>query len=299
MEKEYLIQKWLDHDLNADDLEAFKKLEDYSALNRLSQGLDNFKAPDFEEDLQLNRITESLETKKQTQNWLKPMLRIAAIAIIVLGSFWFLNNSTDTITTTIASQKITIDLPDASQVDLNASSKLAYNKNNWNNQREVKLDGEAFFKVAKGATFDVKTSDGLVTVLGTQFNVKQRDNYFEVICYEGLVGVFYTNHKQLKLKPGDRFLVIGGEVITKSKINSKQPSWLLNESQFESMLYEHVLEEFELQYNVTFNTENINLNQLFTGNFTHNNYHIAIKSITLPLHLTYSKNNSTITLKSE
>ena len=36
MEREYLISKWLDNDLNDQELEAFKKLEDYNDLVKLS-----------------------------------------------------------------------------------------------------------------------------------------------------------------------------------------------------------------------------------------------------------------------
>jgi ferric-dicitrate binding protein FerR (iron transport regulator) len=299
MDKEYLIKKWLDHDLNVEELEAFKKLKDFDALMKLSQGLGNFKAPNFDEKHQLDRITERLKSNKLKSNWLKPILRIAAIVVIAVGSFWFINKSLVTTTSTLASQKITLDLPDASEVFLNAGSKFTYNENKWSSKREVKLEGEAFFKVAKGSTFDVKTSDGIIRVMGTQFNVKQRDDYFEVICYEGLVGVYYSNHKLQKLKPGESYLVIDGKVISKAYVDTNQPFWLLNESQFESMPYEHVLAEFERQYDVTFDTNDINLKQLFSGNFSHDNYEIAIKAITLPLNLTYSKNNNTITLKSE
>jgi Fe2+-dicitrate sensor, membrane component len=65
-------------------------------------------------------------------------------------------------------------------VNLNSSSQLSYSKNKWDSKREVTLNGEAFFKVSKGSTFDVITLNGKVSVLGTQFNVKQRENYFEV-----------------------------------------------------------------------------------------------------------------------
>ena len=87
--------------------------------------------------------------------------------------------------------------------------------------------------------------------------------------------------------------------ILESQETAQHPSWINNESQFKSLPYKYVLAEFERQYNVTFITEDIDLNQLFTGNFIHDNYPVAIKSVTLPLHVTYSKNNNTITLKSE
>ena len=177
-------------------------------------------------------------------------------------------------------------------------SLLAFNKNSWKNEREVTLEGEAFFKVAKGSSFHVLTKSGTVKVYGTQFNVKQRDNYFEVICYEGLVGVTY-NSQEIKLKPGDSFLIIDGKQIAKEKEKRTTPSWLNNESTFKSLPYKEVIAEFERQYQVDITLLNIDTNQLFTGSFAHNNLEVALKAITLPLHVTYSKTNHTIILKRE
>ena len=144
----------------------------------------------------------------------------------------------------------------------------------------------------------MNTTSGTVTVYGTQFNVKQRDNYFEVICYEGLVGVTF-NSQETKLNPGDSFLIIDGEMIAKEKENSLTPSWLNNESQFKSLPYKQVIAEFERQFNVDITLVGVDSNDLFTGNFTHDSIEVALKSITLPLHLTYSKSNHTIILKRE
>ena len=298
MEREYLIQKWLDHSLNAEELEAFKKLEDYDALQLLNRNLQKFKAPEFDKKQSLDFITKNLKPKKHN-NWNIKWIRIAAILVISIGSFWYFNKNNNTTINTLASQKTNIDLPDTSNVILNSASNLSYNEKTWYTNRKVNLDGEAFFKVAKGSSFDVKTEKGIVTVLGTQFNVKQRNNYFEVVCYQGLVGVTYMQQPQLQLKPGESFLVIDGKTIKKEVQNKLQPAWITNKSSFKSIPYKHVLSEFERQYNVRFITKGVDLKQLFTGNFTHDNFEIALKSITLPLHLTYSKKNNTITLKRE
>jgi len=130
------------------------------------------------------------------------------------------------------------------------------------------------------------------------FNVKQRGNYFEVICYEGLVGVTH-NAKQTTLSPGDSFLIIDGELIATEKENRSTPSWLNNESYFKSLPFKEVIAEFERQYNITIDSKSIDIEQLFTGSFAHEDIDLALKSITLPLHLTYSKSNNTITLKRE
>lgn len=296
MNREELIKKWLDNELNAEEFEAFKMLPDYNSLVKLSNSLEHFKAPEYKSSEALNSLLHTIKSKPKTLNtWIKPLLRVAAIAVICFG-IYFYTTTLDTNINTIAAQKTTIDLPDASLVSLNALSKITYNKKNWDDNREVTLNGEAFFKVAKGSKFNVVTSSGIITVLGTQFNIKQRTNYFEVICYEGLVGVTY-NKKQTKLKPGERFLILNGKLIAKEKETQLQPSWMHNESTFKSLPFKEVIAEFERQYNVTITHKNINANQLFTGSFTHNNINTALKSITLPLSITYIKTDNTIILK--
>jgi len=298
MNKETLISKWLNNDLNDQELEAFKRLEDYDDLVKLNDSMQAFKADDYDTSRELESVLKTIKTsKKQSIHWVKPFMRAAAILTICFSLYYYTTTIDTTITTEFA-QKTTIELPDASSVSLNAKSHLAFNKNSWKNEREVTLEGEAFFKVAKGSSFHVLTKSGIVTVYGTQFNVKQRDNYFEVICYEGLVGVSY-NSQEIKLKPGDSFLIIDGKQIAKEKEKRTTPSWLNNESTFKSLPYKEVIAEFERQYQVDITLVNIDTNQLFTGSFAHNNLEVALKAITLPLHVTYSKTNRTIILKRE
>ena len=298
MNKETLISKWLNNDLNDQELEAFKMLEDYDDLVKLNDSMQAFKAEDYDTSRELESVLKTIKTtKKQSIHWVKPFMRAAAILTICFSLYYYTTTIDTTITTEFA-QKTTIELPDASSVSLNAKSLLAFNKNSWKNEREVTLEGEAFFKVAKGSSFHVLTKSGIVTVYGTQFNVKQRDNYFEVICYEGIVGVSY-NSQEIKLKPGDSFLIIDGKQIAKEKEKRTTPSWLNNESMFKSLPYKEVIAEFERQYQVDITLVNIDTNQLFTGSFAHNNLEVALKAITLPLHVTYSKTNRTIILKRE
>ncbi|GAA3616162.1 FecR domain-containing protein [Flavivirga amylovorans] len=298
MKREILISKWLDDDLNDQELEAFKTLEDYDDLVKLNQGLQAFKVDDYNTSKELDTVLNTIKSsKKQSTHWFKPLMRVAAILAVCFSLYYYTTTLDTTITTEFA-QKTTIELPDASSVSLNAKSLLTFNKKDWKHNRKVELDGEAFFKVAKGSSFKVKTKTGLVTVYGTQFNVKQWDDYFEVICYEGLVGVTY-NSQETKLNPGDSFLIIDGKIIAKEKENRTQPSWLNNESTFKSTPYKTVIAEFERQYGVHITLLNIDSNQLFTGSFAHDNMDVAIKAITLPLRVTYSKTNNTIILKRE
>lgn len=298
MNREELISKWLDNNLNDVELEAFKTLEDYEDLVTLNNNLQAFKADNYDTPKELETILSTIKGEKSRPvQWFKPFMRVAALLAICFSLYYY-STTLDTKIATEFAQKTTVELPDASHVSLNAKSSLVFNKNDWKKVRDVNLEGEAFFKVAKGSTFNVITKSGTVTVYGTQFNVKHRDNYFEVICYEGLVGVSY-NSQETKLKPGDSFLIIDGKTIAKEKENRETPSWVNNESTFNSIPYKAVVAEFERQYNVNMTLVNIDSKLLFTGSFTHDNLDVALKSITIPIHATYNKAENSITLKRE
>jgi len=299
MKKEDLIKKWLDNDLNANELEAFKKLEDYSSLEKLSDSVKHFKADDYDSTKELDAVLQKIKTKKAIKtNWVKPFLRIAAILVISVGVY-YLSSIRDTSVNTVIAEKTAVELPDLSEVKLNAESSLSFNKKSWNKKREVELEGEAYFKVAKGSQFSVVTKDGVVTVLGTQFNIKQRDNYFEVVCFEGSVGVDYKE-TSVKLKSGYSFLIIDGIQYAKDIDSRTEPSWINNESYFNSLPYNQVINELERQYGISIETNDIDLTQLFTGTFKHDDLELALKSVTLPLNLKYQlKNDTTIVLERE
>jgi ferric-dicitrate binding protein FerR (iron transport regulator) len=152
-----------------------------------------------------------------------------------------------------------------------------------------------FRSVQKGKKFTVKTTVGKVTVLGTQFNVKQRKNYFEVKTYEGLVRVAYKD-TVVQLPKGSLFKVIKGVVDTSNTFDIYEKSWLQKESNFKSTSLDFVLAEIENQFDYKIETKNIDLDVLYTGGFTHTDINIALQSITIPLQLSYKIVGKKITL---
>lgn len=296
MTREELIQKWLDHSLNSEEQKAFEQLEDYKDLMQLNSALQSFKSPEFSVDKNYEALKPKLNTRT-SQSWHKPLLKIASILAICLSVYYYTTTLDSTFNTEIASQT-TIKLPDASEVILNANSNLVFNENNWDKKREVQLNGEAFFKVAKGERFDVVTKDGIVSVLGTQFNVKQRDGFFEVICYEGLVGV-KTKDNYTELQPGNSLKIIDGKLFANEKEITTQPSWLRGESNFISAPLKHVITELENYYDIKIVVDKADTNRLYTGGFTHKNLDLALQSVTIPLNLSYRKSGTSIVLKRE
>ena len=150
--------------------------------------------------------------------------------------------------------------------------------------------GEAFFDVAKGSKFNVITSEGVVSVLGTQFNVKQRGNYFEVKCFEGVVKVVSRSFTE-ELRGGDNFRLENGES-SLGKNPYKHPQWTKNVSSFDRVSLSEVFAELERQYDINVKIENLGSDDLFTGGFVHDNLENALRSITEPLDLTYAIDSS-------
>ncbi|AUP80826.1 FecR family protein [Flavivirga eckloniae] len=297
MDKDYLIEKWLRGDLTDAEKEAFSKLDDAQFNQYIIDAAQHFKASHAS-------VVNDFETFKQHYNatktpvkklyWLNPLLKIASVFVIGLGIYFafFFNSLTQV--ETLASEKTTIELPDQSKVELNALTKVVFNAKDWDEKREVELEGEAFFKVAKGKIFDVKTESGTVTVVGTQFNVKQRAHYFEVKCFEGIVKVTSDTITR-QLHAGDIFQVIDGK-FSEGRTGALAPKWTRNISHFEAIPFKEVLAEMERQYNVKISHKGIDANRLFTGGFAHNKLEDALISITQPMGMTFELQASNLVI---
>lgn len=293
MDKEVLLKKWLNDDLSSAEKLKFQQEEDYALHQAIIERAAHFKASHFSEvndfqTFQSNYTPNKVET--QHHRWFKSMLRIASILVIAFGIYFsfFYNNLTEI--TTLASQKTTIELPDQSSVTLNADSQLEYNKTNWNNNRSLNLEGEAYFKVKSGQTFDVITDKGTVTVVGTEFNVKQRHEVFEVQCYEGIVKVTSGSITK-QLLAGDTFRMLD-DVWTPGDTPFSVPQWTQNKSYFKAIRFKEVIAEMERQYNVAITLEDVDDSRKFTGSFSHKNLENALISITQPMGLTFKINAS-------
>ncbi len=297
MKKENNILKWFNNELSNQELEDLKQTENLDVLEKIKHYSAQMEAPKVDAQKALAAFKQKQHTKstpKVISLNFKTFFKVAAMLVVMLGASYFaFFNDTKTFTTQIAETE-TLILPDNSEVILNAKSKLTYNKKTWDDKRDLELEGEAFFKVSKGQKFTVTTDAGVVQVLGTQFNVKERDNYFEVNCFEGLVSVTYNN-QTVKLKKGKGYKVVDGIIELTESNTIKAPSWLQDESSFTKIALKQVIAELELQYKVKINFENIDDSQLFTGTFTHSNLNTALQSVTIPLKISYKIEKNIVT----
>ena len=289
MQENYLA-KWLNNELSEEELASFKRSEEYASYQKIVRASDALEAPAFDmekaladfKDRQLNKETKVIKMRPAQY-----LMRIAAaVTVLFAATYFYIASLNETFSTEYA-QRTEIVLPDASEVLLNAESELSYSERKWDSERTLSLEGEAFFKVAKGKKFTVNTDLGTVSVLGTQFNVESRKGFFEVTCYEGLVSVNYQG-KEEKLPAGTSFLVVNNNVVLTEAPLSSEPSWVNNESSFKSIPLSYVLNEFQRQFNVKVETKNVDLTQLFTGTFSNTNINLALQSISTPSQISYT-----------
>jgi ferric-dicitrate binding protein FerR (iron transport regulator) len=289
MQENYLA-KWLNNELSEEELTEFKKSDEYTTYRKILEASGTLEGPDFDVDQALTALKNKRELTAPKVVQLHPFrkfLRVAAaIAVLLVASYFYLNSLDENISTQFAENKEVV-LPDNSEITLNADSEISYSEKAWDKERNISLKGEAFFKVAKGKRFTVSTKAGTVAVLGTQFNVENRNGFFEVTCYEGLVSVTF-NGKETKLPAGNSFMAINGKIAEGKVVNISQPSWMSNESSFKSIPLQYVLDEFERQHNITVETKNIDLNQLYTGTFSNTNVDLALQSISVPSQIKFN-----------
>lgn len=289
MQENYLA-KWLNNELTPEELEAFKRSPEYASYKQLADISSQLEAPVFDVEqafMDNQQRREAAAPKVIRLTSYKMAWRIAAAVVVIFAlTIGYISTLTESVSTQYAERQQVV-LPDASEVILNAGSELSYRSKKWENNRRVKLEGEAFFKVAKGQTFTVETEAGDVQVLGTQFNVEQRNGFFEVSCYEGLVRVSYQG-KEKELPAGTALILIDGRTIDATVTINAAPSWIFNESSFNSIPLAYVLDELKRQFDIEVRTENIDLSQLFTGTFSNTNLDLALQSISTPTQLTYT-----------
>ncbi|WP_235298718.1 FecR family protein [Portibacter marinus] len=199
---------------------------------------------------------DSVSKNKRAFTWMKAVAAALIVPIVAILSYYFMINPTISHHSDFGEQMVII-LPDDTKVSLNGNSELTYRKNN---PRNVYLKGEAFFNVEKkpetGENFLVVTDEVVVEVLGTAFNVNEREDQTEVALEEGGVKLRVTDHdsQDILMEPGDvvTYSSRTKEVFTK-KVAEVQPlvSWKDGVLEFEDAPLELVMKRIEEIYGYT------------------------------------------------
>ena len=228
------------------------------------------------------------------------LLRVAALIVVLLslgGSIWIWGFGKVSVTTT-RGQHITYLLPDSSSVQLNADTRISFNKVLWNYSRKVHLSGEALFKVKKGKKFDVITELTTTSVLGTTFDVYARDGKVKVSCIEGKVQVKTHETQDKVILTAGLYTQTQEQKLTVpiEKVVKEQVAWSNGEFFFNNSAINDVLDEIERQFNVDINFTG-DQTRHYTGYFNNKDLNDALRIVCIPMEYSYSFKGKTIEIK--
>ena len=269
MTNDEMLHKWINGELTKEELTVFRQRPEYESLAALVRQTDGLSAPSLPQKEQI--LNQILQEKKAARVVSFPRwITYAVAASIVLLAVWFLlpNNPSNPVQFAATDQMLEGVLPDQSTFNLNKQSTLSYDEGKWEDERKLKLEGEAFFAVAKGKTFTVQTATGSVQVLGTKFNVKSRGEVLEVNCLEGKVSVLDTKgQQQALLEKGKGIRLVGQEATPKVVGSASTPSWTKGTFTFQDVPLGEILEEMERQFGIQFETGEIDLEEKLRTSF--------------------------------
>lgn len=213
--------------------------------------------------------------------------RVAAVLIPVLflvSIYLQINSQVDLFGTTeyeeiyvAKGERIQMVFQDGTRAYINSDSKLRYPKKFALNSREVYLEGEAYFVVAKNKhrPFIVNLSGSAIHVLGTSFNVQDYPNNKDiVVCLdEGNINMTLPTEMKYAVNPGEKLVYNkASKQCSVSKMNEMQniSMWKHNVITFKDTPLPEVIKVLNRWYNVTFKVEDDRtLNYLYT--FTSDN----------------------------
>ncbi len=180
------LEKLIEDDLNNELKEKVESEKDFSYLLH-----DIYNSESHYKNLNLNlpheRLTQYEVASKKSVRLLWLITKCAASLVFIIGFIYLLyfnltitqsiqkEEKTDYLTkSNQRGRKSTIHLKDGSIVYLNSESEITYPDNFSDSVRFVRLNGEAFFDVAKNDSkpFIVMCGPLQVKVLGTSFNIK-------------------------------------------------------------------------------------------------------------------------------
>jgi len=247
--------KFIFQELRDDD--KFKK--EYDEISVLWNSLTaNKRSFDKERILKLIAKKISINKKQKQKRILLASFKYAAIFIglVVITSFVIndLNSTKIVLNNTNKIQEI--KLPDNSILYLNKNAKIEYgNSTIIRFNREINLEGEAFFEIAKSKNnkFIVHTPDFDINVLGTKFNVRTYDKNQSVVLTEGKIRLnnFQNYETDIILRPGEvlRYSKENNGFIYYSVNTKIYTSWLNNKLEFDSFSLNELAELIQLRYN--------------------------------------------------
>jgi ferric-dicitrate binding protein FerR (iron transport regulator) len=259
------IHKFLNREIDLDELKKQLSKEEFDEWQATLTSVDDLPKAAFKPEKEFE-LLKSKRPVKQQKPW-RYKIAIAAVFLIFtsLLTFNYFSSKADIVKLSYSSalKENVITLPDSSKVWLNKGATISYNASEWATNRELQLEGEAYFEVKRGQKFTVNSSLGSVNVLGTTFSVATFKDVFLVTCYTGKVAVNHQSSRVI-LEAKDAFSSQNNQV---SKVNTTLPTFMRKWSMFEKTPLAKVIQSIEEMKQVTIELK-LDKTYLFSGGYS-------------------------------
>ncbi|MDO5968764.1 FecR domain-containing protein [Flavivirga aquimarina] len=204
-------------------------------------------------------------------------------------------------------KRFKIQLSDGTNVHLNAGTSLKYPiKFIKGENRQVFLDGEAYFSVTKDAShpFIVNADEVNIRVLGTQFNVSSytEDSKISTVLVEGSVDVYqkgntYNSKTATNLKPGFKaaWQKQNNQIAVEAADIEMHTAWINGKIVFRHIPFKNIIKKLERHYDVVIINNNKELGEKFvTASFDIETIENIFEILNVSYNINYSINNNQI-----
>lgn len=269
-------------------------------------------------------LPAAIPAEEQPKNHFKRYSKLyaaAAVNVAVVALLYFVPGrhaaALDNKINTERGAKTTVHLPDGSVVTLNSGSRLSYNKDFGIKNRQIYLEGEAYFDVKKSPSMPlvVSTATVNVTVLGTTFNVKAyaEDSLVEASLFTGTIQLATQKDPErvILLRPREKVTInqkqnalnvpatvkeVRNEMVslqhmTSSRNNNSfdETAWLENKLVFRAVPFREVAKELQRKFNVDiYFNDTVFQDIRITATFSEASIHDIMPALqqTIPFHFT-------------
>jgi ferric-dicitrate binding protein FerR (iron transport regulator) len=232
--------------------------------------------------------------------WIVSTVASIALLVIATGLFFYTESLKSQQYNTIIvppGQRINVLLSDNTNVWLNANTTFRYPSKFARKNREVFLDGEAWFDVSKNKKkpFIVKTEQGEVRVTGTTFNLEAYSEYknFVTSLFEGSVDIYQNNAKLATLKPNQKGMLQNDRYFISTIDNTDEYLWRDGLIAFNNMKLEDILFELEKYFDIQIEVNTKKLPQhRYTGKFRQaDGVDYALRVLQKSIHFSYNRDD--------
>lgn len=290
------IQKYFNDELpQPEKLSFLREVETNESLRRQFVDAQNTRAllnlsPDIRNDQvtqryynQFIRQTQREKIRKKFSLWIKYAAVIAVLMTLSsVVTYYFTEYEQPSLMVetewntlyTPAGQRVRLVLQDGTEVWLNAKSSLTYPASFAGQERRVKIEGEAFFHVAKDSLkpFIVSAPDIDIKVLGTRFNVYSYADagFSNTSLLDGSVQVYFRGNEKngIVLQPFQQVTVKDGKMTVRKLPSTDHFLWREGIYAFEEEPLINIIRKMELYYDVKIIVKDPSrFNDPYTGKF--------------------------------